>query len=103
MASPPSSTAPNGQSHTETSFKDRLDKAAEDARHPNSIEETQQANLAEKITEYIPAAAKLLGTRIQAEPEVTAPKRVPGPPERPRHDEHIEEFVRDQHRSKGED
>ncbi|KAI0129386.1 hypothetical protein F4776DRAFT_664779 [Hypoxylon sp. NC0597] len=101
--SPSSSTTPSGQSYTETTFKDRLDEAAEDARHPNNAKEMHQLNLDEKISEYIAAAARILGVTGRADPELTPPRRVSGPPKRPLHDEHIEEFVRDQHRSKGQD
>lgn len=54
------------------------------------------------VTEYVPGAAKILGQKEQAEPESNR-EQPPGPPERPHHDHKIEEFVRDQHRSKGED
>lgn len=57
------------------------------------------------MTEYIPAAANLLGDPKKEEEERQRQnKPAPGgPPERPTHDLNIEEFVRDQHRSKGED
>lgn len=61
------------------------------------------------MTQYIPAAGKILG-RAQDEatpppppPQQATSSKVPGPPERPDHDVQIEEFVRDQHRSKAED
>lgn len=48
------------------------------------------------VTEFIPAASKVLGPKEQ--PKEERPQ-IPGPPERPDHDHKIEEFVRDQHRS----
>ncbi|KAG6013503.1 hypothetical protein E4U54_006647 [Claviceps lovelessii] len=64
----------------DTTFKDQLDKAA-----------------TEQLTEFIPAASKILGTKEQPKQEKPS---VPGPPERPVHDPSIATFVRDQHRSK---
>jgi hypothetical protein len=57
------------------------------------------------VKEYLPpAAANMLPTTKKE--EKVEPARVPeglsGPPERPHHDVPIEEFVRDQHRSKPE-
>lgn len=54
------------------------------------------------VTEYVPAASKILGSSKQPE-EGTKSEDIPGPPERPHHDHKIEDFVRDQHRSKVED
>lgn len=52
------------------------------------------------VTEYVPAAAKILPARQSPPKEEDKP---PGPPERPHHDDKIEDFVRDQHRSQGVD
>jgi hypothetical protein len=53
------------------------------------------------VTEYIPAVGKVLGTSTpKKDTESPEPTDLPGPPERPTHDGSIEEFVRDQHRSK---
>lgn len=41
----------------------------------------------------------MLGKADEPE-EPPAPSEVPGPPERPLHDPQIQEFMRDQHRSK---
>ncbi|KAM0358303.1 hypothetical protein HYE67_003356 [Fusarium culmorum] len=77
----------------EESFKTQLDKAADNAREM----ENQKPNpIVEKITEYVPAAAKILPARQSPPKEEDKP---PGPPERPHHDHKIEDFVRDQHRS----
>lgn len=79
----------------EESFKTQLDKAADNAHEM----ENQKPNLiVEKITEYVPAAAKILPARQSPPKEEDKP---PGPPERPHHDHKIEDFVRDQHRSQG--
>lgn len=56
-----------------------------------------------KVTEYIPAASKILGGSKQTEQETNKSEDVSGPPNRPDHDHKIEDFVRDQHRSKTED
>ncbi|KAF4586073.1 hypothetical protein GQ602_005378 [Ophiocordyceps camponoti-floridani] len=81
------------------SFKEKLDRQA---TQETEKEQTKQPNtLAAKITELIPAAAKVLGEQQAPEPErVEAPRT--GPPHRPHHDDKIEEFVRDQHRSMDE-
>lgn len=91
----------------EESFKEKLDKAAIEARQPPEDKPENQSFVApiiEKVTELIPQAKEYLGDpkkdAEQAEKEKTPPG---GPPERPTHDMHIEEFVRDQHRSKTAD
>ncbi|KAG8669166.1 hypothetical protein FPOAC2_08481 [Fusarium poae] len=79
----------------EETFKTQLDKAADNTREM----ENQKPNpIVEKITEYVPAAAKVLPTAQSPPKEEDKP---PGPPERPHHDHKIEDFVRDQHRSQG--
>ncbi|KAL4723185.1 hypothetical protein ACLX1H_009675 [Fusarium chlamydosporum] len=79
----------------EETFKKQLDEAAENTREM----ENQKPNpIVEKITEYVPAAAKVLPARQSPPKEEDKP---PGPPERPHHDDKIEDFVRDQHRSQG--
>ncbi|OAQ64883.1 hypothetical protein VFPPC_13963 [Pochonia chlamydosporia 170] len=75
-------------------FKTQLDKAAVDQRERES--ESKPNPIVEKITEYIPAAAKVLAPEKEKSPE----SHIPGPPERPHHDDKIEAFVRDQHASK---
>ncbi|KAK8067126.1 hypothetical protein PG997_013873 [Apiospora hydei] len=80
-------------------YKEILDKKAFEARHPDAGKE--EPTLLEKVTEYIPAVAKVLGTeKKEAEEKSPEPEHTPGPPERPHHDVNIEEFVREQHRSK---
>ncbi|KAF4976061.1 hypothetical protein FZEAL_7239 [Fusarium zealandicum] len=90
----------SGQNNNEVqdqTFKEQLDQAAQDTREA----ENQKPNpIVEKITEYVPAAAKILpGTKSPPKEEV----KPSGLPERPHHDHKIEDFVRDQHRSKGTD
>lgn len=48
-------------------------------------------------------AAKVLGDPKQTKEEKRETEKPPGPPERPIDDHAIEEFMREQHRSKGED
>lgn len=55
------------------------------------------------MSEYVPAVGTVLG---KGKNEGSAPGKdtqASGPPDRPHHDTQIEEFVRDQHRSKKED
>ncbi|TDZ13163.1 hypothetical protein C8035_v000114 [Colletotrichum spinosum] len=80
----------------EMSFKEQLDQAAHDAREPDSP--PKQNPIVEK------AAAKILGTnQEQDESRNISRPGIPGPPERPYDDVQVEEFIRQQHRSKGED
>ncbi|KAF9770365.1 hypothetical protein IL306_012098 [Fusarium sp. DS 682] len=79
------------------SFKEQLDKAADNTRE---LENQKPNPVVEKITEYVPAAAKILPARQSPPKDEDKP---PGPPERPHHDDKIEDFVRDQHRSQGVD
>ncbi|RCI07732.1 hypothetical protein L249_5764 [Ophiocordyceps polyrhachis-furcata BCC 54312] len=79
------------------SFKEQLDRQATQERGAPQAPDTVTA----KITEYIPAAAKLFGNQQQEQEQAAAPaKALSGPPNRPTHDDKIEDFVRDQHRSK---
>ncbi|TDZ26579.1 hypothetical protein Cob_v000628 [Colletotrichum orbiculare MAFF 240422] len=86
----------------EMSFKEQLDQAAHDAREPDSP--PKQNPIVEKVTQCIPAAAKILGTNQERDEsrKISRPG-IPGPPERPYDDVQVEEFIRQQHRSKGED
>ncbi|KAI0969780.1 hypothetical protein F4678DRAFT_438156 [Xylaria arbuscula] len=99
-----SETQPNSQPTQET-FKDQLDKAAKEAHHPTSShKESNSPSLVEKVAEYVPAASKLLGVdkdkNDQDQSQEVPPKDLTGPPHRPLHDDHIAEFIREQHRSK---
>ncbi|KAF5552031.1 hypothetical protein FNAPI_7219 [Fusarium napiforme] len=68
------------------SFKEQLDKAADSTRE---LENRKPNPVVEKITEYVPAAAKILPARQSPPKEEDKP---PGPPERPHHDDKIEDF-----------
>ncbi|CAJ0551860.1 Ff.00g058390.m01.CDS01 [Fusarium sp. VM40] len=81
----------------EETFKRQLDRAADTTRE---LENQKPNPIVEKITEYVPAAAKILPARQSLPKEENHP---PGPPQRPHHDDKIEDFVRDQHRSQGVD
>ncbi|KAI0167781.1 hypothetical protein BJ166DRAFT_577358 [Pestalotiopsis sp. NC0098] len=88
------------QNDSSPSFKEQLDHKARVARDPNYGKEEQQPTLLEKVVDYVPAAGKILGIEKKQEDEQKAPETIPGPPERPHHDVPIEEFLKDQHRSK---
>ncbi|KAH8664127.1 hypothetical protein BX600DRAFT_292491 [Xylariales sp. PMI_506] len=85
------------------SFKEQLDHKASAARDPKYGKEDDQSGILGKVTKLMPAAAKILGTGSPSNGEESAANpsgAVPGPPNRPEHDASIEEFVRDQYRSK---
>lgn len=62
----------------------------------------RRTNSTHQVTQYVPAVGKVLG-QGNNNPVPENESKVPGPPERPHHDTQIEEFVRDQHRSRTED
>ncbi|KAJ9143809.1 hypothetical protein NKR23_g6314 [Pleurostoma richardsiae] len=91
-------------------YKPHLDKAADKFRHPHS--DKNEGNneggegLVDKVSQYVPAVGKILGHQEQQEQKKPAAEERPHPsipPLRPHHDTQIEEFVRDQHRSRPED
>ncbi|KAF5524502.1 hypothetical protein CGCA056_v004678 [Colletotrichum aenigma] len=88
---PAPKTTVNGR---EMSFKEQLDQAAHDAREPD--EPPKQNPIIEK------AAAKILSNPPEEKEEKISRPGIPGPPERPYNDAQVEEFIRQQHRSKGE-
>jgi len=90
------------QAAQEASFKEQLDRVSDEKRQAEAQKNQPPNPIVEKITEYVPAASKILGSSKQPE-EGTKSEDIPGPPERPHHDHKIEDFVRDQHRSKVED
>lgn len=55
------------------------------------------------VTQYVPAVGKVLGTDGKEDESLKEETKIPGPPERPHHDTQIEEFIKDQHRSKTDD
>ncbi|KAM3462299.1 hypothetical protein MY5147_002431 [Beauveria neobassiana] len=90
-------------------YKRHLDEAAshqtEDYREPSTVQKA-----VEKVSEYIPAASgplqQLTGHPAAAAAKTEEAETAPAPdpsqlPERPLHDEHIEDFVREQHRQDG--
>ncbi|KAJ2904017.1 hypothetical protein MKZ38_008949 [Zalerion maritima] len=81
-------------------YKERLDEKAKSNKNPDDGK--KEPSVIEKVAEKIPCAPSLLRGKKDDEKEKQQPKReeLPGPPDRPHHDEQIEEFVRDQHRSK---
>ncbi|EQL01561.1 hypothetical protein OCS_02723 [Ophiocordyceps sinensis CO18] len=86
------------------SFKDQLDHVAlqkkQDGQERQSSTLVEKISVSPSVTEYMPAASKILGgSKPEQQPQETAQSEVPGPPHRPDHDDKIEEFVRDQHRS----
>ncbi|KAF9880995.1 hypothetical protein CkaCkLH20_01145 [Colletotrichum karsti] len=89
---PPPKTQVQGR---DLSYKEQLDQAAHDAREPD--EEPKQNPIVEK------AAAKIFGNPQEEKEEKISRPGIPGPPERPYDDAQVEEFIRQQHRSKGKD
>lgn len=55
------------------------------------------------VSQYVPAVAKVLGTDEKEDKSSREETKISGPPERPHHDTQIEEFIKDQHRSKTDD
>lgn len=55
------------------------------------------------VSQYVPAVGKVLGSNEKEDESSREETKIPGPPERPHHDTQIEEFIKDQHRSKTDD
>lgn len=95
---------PGQQDSGPASFKEQLDHKAHVARDPNYGKEEQQKGLLGKVAEYVPAVASMILPQESRSSSNTPPSTEtatpPGPPNRPEHDDKIEDFVRDQHRSK---
>ncbi|KAK0752050.1 hypothetical protein B0T18DRAFT_426597 [Schizothecium vesticola] len=92
-------------------YKAQLDDLATKPRQPPQSTEGQEDNnkpegtgavIVDKVSQIIPAVKKVLGRggdEAQQQRD-TAPDKPPsGPPDRPAHDPHIAEFLRDQHKS----
>ncbi|KAM0285202.1 hypothetical protein ACHAQH_001633 [Verticillium albo-atrum] len=93
-----------GMHEDDMTYKDKLDQKAHEARQPDDANKGPMHPIIEKVVEYIPAAAKVLGDpKAEKEQEEKVNENPPGPPERPIHDDKIEEFLRGQHKSKSED
>ncbi|KAK1829678.1 hypothetical protein QBC39DRAFT_356186 [Podospora conica] len=111
MSTPQEPTTTSSSSSVD--YKAQLDELATKAREPPQSTESQEekkpegtgAVIVEKVSQIIPAVKKVLGgggddeqqQRDNATPEKTAAPS--GPPDRPVHDPHIAEFLRDQHKS----
>ncbi|KAL8342394.1 hypothetical protein RB598_004008 [Gaeumannomyces tritici] len=96
----PQTTNLDSESETvgSTAYKLQLDQAARDANAKPKSPEAKPGD-AHPIVET--AVGKLLaGSKGEVKKPTPFPQEIPGPPERPAHDTQIEEFVRDQHRSK---
>ncbi|KAI1861240.1 uncharacterized protein JN550_011062 [Neoarthrinium moseri] len=98
----PTQQAQQTQQETTPSFKEQLDHKARVARDPNYGKEEPQPTLLEKVTEYVPQVGNILGTGAQKKEDEgrKVPESIPGPPHRPDHDLQVEEFLKEQHRSK---
>ncbi|KAI1328757.1 hypothetical protein F5Y16DRAFT_140937 [Xylariaceae sp. FL0255] len=83
----------------ESTFKDKLDEVAI-GNHVANAKKDQPPGIVDKVVEKVPGASKILGSPNQEEAAPVNNSEQPSPPNRPSHDEHIAEFVRDQHRSK---
>ncbi|KAK2602528.1 hypothetical protein N8I77_009050 [Diaporthe amygdali] len=78
---------------TQPTYKEQLDEAA--IKVKNSQNETNEQGVIGQVVEK--------GTDKKEEESSVDNSKVPGPPERPHHDTQIEEFIKDQHRSKTDD
>ncbi|KAK3377782.1 hypothetical protein B0H63DRAFT_225681 [Podospora didyma] len=86
------------------SYKAKLDKAAAGVKdkvtsHDNEQGGSTASTIVDKVSQYIPAVGRALGHE-EPKPALAPQAATSGPPNRPEHDTQIEEFVRDQHRSK---
>ncbi|KAH6840909.1 hypothetical protein B0I37DRAFT_226955 [Chaetomium sp. MPI-CAGE-AT-0009] len=80
-------------------LKAKLDEAAD--REKSHPQEQQRCGIVDKVSQYVPTVGRMLGTQEQDPGREPSPaKNVSGPPNRPENDAQIEEFLRDQHRSK---
>ncbi|KAM0324092.1 hypothetical protein ACHAQA_008282 [Verticillium albo-atrum] len=94
-----------GMHEDDMTYKDKLDQKAYEARQPSEDKsEGPMQPIIEKVVEYVPAAAKILGDpKAEKDQAEKINEGTPGPPERPIHDDKIEEFLRGQHKSKNKD
>ncbi|EGO61146.1 hypothetical protein NEUTE1DRAFT_120189 [Neurospora tetrasperma FGSC 2508] len=103
---------PGAEGQDPSDYKPQLDQIAEQKRKgPEEQQQTQQSGasgIVDKISEYVPASvSETIGLgkkqQQQQQQEEMKPKEEDFsavPPHRPHHDEQIQEFIRDQHRSK---
>ncbi|KAI0525720.1 hypothetical protein F5B22DRAFT_357320 [Xylaria bambusicola] len=95
------SKTPQGSHSAQPTFQDQLGAAAQAARQPSTGSlETSSPSLIEKVAEYVPGVANFVGTGKSNNEQAAPSRHLSGPPTRPHHDDHIADFVRDQHRSK---
>ncbi|KAL1881817.1 hypothetical protein Daus18300_000870 [Diaporthe australafricana] len=90
---------------TQPTYKEQLDEAAIKVKDPQNDANKGGVieQVVEKVSQYVPAVGKVLGTDQKGDESSQNETKVPGPPERPHHDTQIEEFIKDQHRSKTDD
>lgn len=115
MSTNPSNTIsqPGAEERDPSDYKPQLDEIAEQKRKSPEEQQSQEregSGLVEKISEYVPeSVGEKIGLRkspqqqsAKAAPKEQEPKEDLSavPPHRPHHDEQIQEFLRDQHRSK---
>ncbi|KAK4114516.1 hypothetical protein N656DRAFT_776669 [Canariomyces notabilis] len=83
-----------------TDYKAKLDEAASQSKNAPPSDESS-GGIVDKISQYVPVLGKALGTSSKEEESEASSSVEPSvPPRRPEHDPQIEEFIRDQHRSK---
>ncbi|KAL7903289.1 hypothetical protein HDV63DRAFT_363612 [Trichoderma sp. SZMC 28014] len=100
MQSPSKNQDSPSQAQEQLNFKEQLDQKAVEsrARENGNGGESFLESVVHKISQAIPATVPVLGG---SNPEgKVEDKKEPGPPNRPENDVQIEEFVREQHRSK---
>ncbi|KAK3499309.1 uncharacterized protein B0T23DRAFT_14436 [Neurospora hispaniola] len=112
MSTNPNTVSPPGAEGQDPSdYKPQLDQIADQKRKgPEEQQQPQQSGgsgIVDKISEYVPASvSETIGLgekQQQQQQEEMKPKEgdlSAVPPHRPHHDEQIQEFIRDQHRSK---
>ncbi|KAK4458850.1 hypothetical protein QBC42DRAFT_299914 [Cladorrhinum samala] len=87
-------------------YKPQLDSRAEESFSPKPPSPNEEPSLVEKVSKKVPIIGTLLGSTSESEQQQQqAQKQEPQispnePPVRPHHDTQIEEFIKDQHRSK---
>ncbi|KAH6626901.1 hypothetical protein B0J18DRAFT_464877 [Chaetomium sp. MPI-SDFR-AT-0129] len=88
-------------------YKAQLDEIAEREKgiqqdQTQAQEPSGASGVINEVSQYVPAAVgKVLGSQDKPESNKSPPpKDVPGPPDRPANDTQIEEFLKDQHRSR---
>jgi hypothetical protein len=97
MSQPVLEKRSNKPAHSD--YKAKLDEAANQEK--SSSQEQQGGGIVDKVSQYVPTVGRILGAQEPDQGREPSPeKNVSGPPNRPENDAQIEEFLRDQHRSK---